>query len=52
LEERVGPEGRRIFEDFLKQVGRLQAKQQLAIMGEEAEEAELIEDEADAESDF
>jgi hypothetical protein len=52
LEERVGPEGRKIFECFLKQVSRLQEKQRLAIMGEEAEEAEVIEDEADAESDI
>ena len=27
LEERVGPEGRKIFEAFLKQVNKLQAKQ-------------------------
>jgi len=52
LEERVGPEGRKIFEGFLKQVRNLQEKQRLAIMGEEAEEAEVIEDEADAESDI
>jgi hypothetical protein len=45
LEERVGPEGRKIFEGFLKQVRRLQEKQRLAIMGEEAD---VIEDEADA----
>ena len=50
LEERVGPEGRKIFERFLEQVRRLQEKQRLAIMGEEAEEAEVIKDEADAES--
>jgi hypothetical protein len=29
LEERVGPEGRKLFERFLKQVNILQAKQQL-----------------------
>jgi hypothetical protein len=52
LEERVGPEGRKIFERFLEQVSRLQEKQRLAIMGEEAEEAEVGEDEADAESDI
>jgi hypothetical protein len=33
LEERVGPEGRKIFERFLKQVSRLQEKRQLEIMG-------------------
>jgi hypothetical protein len=52
LEERVGPEGRKIFERFLKQLSRLQEKQRLAIMGEEAEDAEMVEDEADAESDI
>jgi hypothetical protein len=29
LEERVGPEGRRLFEEFLRQVDELQAQQQL-----------------------
>jgi hypothetical protein len=29
LEERVGPEGRKIFEDFLRKVNKLQAQQQL-----------------------
>jgi hypothetical protein len=29
LEERVGPEGRKLFEKFIKQVNILQAKQQL-----------------------
>jgi len=29
LEERVGPEGRRLFEDFLRKVNKLQAEQQL-----------------------
>jgi hypothetical protein len=29
LEERVGPEGRKLFEKFIKQVNVLQAKQQL-----------------------
>ena len=29
LEERVGPEGRKLFEQFIKQVNILQAKQQL-----------------------
>ena len=29
LEERVGPEGRKLFEEFIKQVNVLQAKQQL-----------------------
>jgi hypothetical protein len=52
LERKVGPEGRRIFERFLQQVARLQEKQQLEIMGEEAEDAEMVEDEADAQSDI
>jgi len=29
LEERVGPEGRKLFERFLKQVNKLQAQQYL-----------------------
>jgi hypothetical protein len=29
LEERVGPEGRRLFEQFLRKVNKLQAPQQL-----------------------
>jgi hypothetical protein len=29
LEERVGPKGRRIFENFLRKVNKLQAEQQL-----------------------
>ena len=29
LEERVGPEGRKLFEQFIRQVNILQAKQQL-----------------------
>jgi hypothetical protein len=29
LEERVGPEGRKLFEKFIKQVNVLQAKQEL-----------------------
>ena len=29
LEERVGPEGRKLFEKFIRQVNILQAKQQL-----------------------
>ena len=29
LEERVGPEGRRLFEQFLKQVNRLREQQEL-----------------------
>jgi hypothetical protein len=29
LEERVGPEGRRLFEKFLKRVNELHARQQL-----------------------
>jgi hypothetical protein len=29
LEERVGPEGRKLFEQFIRQVNVLQAKQQL-----------------------
>jgi 2-polyprenyl-3-methyl-5-hydroxy-6-metoxy-1,4-benzoquinol methylase len=29
LEERVGPEGRKLFERFLRQVNMLQARQQL-----------------------
>jgi hypothetical protein len=29
LEERVGPEGRRLFEDFLRKVNKLGAQQQL-----------------------
>jgi hypothetical protein len=29
LEERVGPEGRKLFESFLRQVNELQARQQL-----------------------
>jgi hypothetical protein len=29
LEERVGPEGRKLFEKFLKQVNKLHARQQL-----------------------
>jgi hypothetical protein len=28
LEERVGPEGRKLFENFLEQVNKLQAEQQ------------------------
>jgi hypothetical protein len=34
LEDRVGPEGRRIFERFLKEVAHLQEKRQFKIMGE------------------
>jgi len=29
LEERVGPEGRKLFEQFLRKVSKLQAQQQL-----------------------
>ena len=29
LEQRVGPEGRELFERFLRQVNKLQARQQL-----------------------
>ena len=29
LEERVGPEGRKLFEQFLRKVNKLQAQQQL-----------------------
>ena len=29
LEERVGPQGRKLFEDFLRKVNKLQAQQQL-----------------------
>jgi hypothetical protein len=29
LEERVGPEGRKLFEDFLRKVNKLGAQQQL-----------------------
>ena len=29
LEERVGPEGRKLFEQFIRKVNMLQAKQQL-----------------------
>ena len=29
LEQRVGPEGRKLFERFLRQVNKLQAQQQL-----------------------
>jgi len=29
LEERVGPEGRKLFEQFIKKVNKLQAQQQL-----------------------
>jgi hypothetical protein len=29
LEKRVGPEGRKLFENFLRQVNKLQAQQQL-----------------------
>jgi hypothetical protein len=29
LEKRVGPEGRKLFERFLRQVNKLQAQQQL-----------------------
>jgi hypothetical protein len=38
LERKVGPEGRRIFERFLRQVARLQEKQQREIMGEVEDE--------------
>jgi hypothetical protein len=29
LEERVGPEGRKLFEQFIRKVNKLQAQQQL-----------------------
>jgi hypothetical protein len=29
LEERVGPQGRKLFEDFLREVNKLQAQQYL-----------------------
>ena len=37
LEERVGPEGRKLFERFLKQVNILQAKQQLEAQAQMAQ---------------
>jgi hypothetical protein len=33
LEQRVGPEGRKLFERFLRQVNKLQAQQQLDSAG-------------------
>jgi hypothetical protein len=33
FEERVGPEGRKLFESFLRQVNELQARQQLGARG-------------------
>jgi hypothetical protein len=38
LEERVGPEGRKLFEKFIKQVNVLQAKQQLEAQAQGATE--------------
>ena len=36
LEERVGPEGRKLFEQFIRKVNILQAKQQLGDVGGDA----------------
>jgi hypothetical protein len=35
LEKRVGPKGRRLFEDFLRKVNHLQAEQELEAQNEE-----------------
>ena len=37
LEERVGPKGRRLFEDFIRKVNKLQAEQQLEALIEGGE---------------
>jgi hypothetical protein len=34
LEKRVGPEGRKLFESFLRQVNELQARQELEALGQ------------------
>jgi hypothetical protein len=34
LEERVGPEGRKLFEQFLRKVNKLQAQQQLEVQAQ------------------
>ena len=37
LEQRVGPEGRELFERFLRQVNKLQARQQLEAQAQTGE---------------
>jgi hypothetical protein len=37
LEERVGPEGRKLFEQFIRKVNILQAKQQLEAQAQMAQ---------------
>jgi hypothetical protein len=37
LEERVGPEGRKLFESFLRQVNELQVRQQLEAQAQKNE---------------
>jgi hypothetical protein len=38
LEERVGPEGRKLFEQFIRKVNKLQAQQQLEELAQGATE--------------